>query len=476
MSTATLEKPVLVYSTPPGESSSFWREEPPELDDKGFVIKGGMWPHQLEWWRLPTFIKVLVAGYGAGKTMIYCKRLISLALANAPAPVASVSPTYPLARKTVVVTLHSLLSGKRSINPDLRYKYNKNDHEFTIWYRGRVATIYILSGDDPESLRGPNLAAAGIDEPFLQDEAVFQQMIARIRHPDAVVKELLLTGTPEQLNWGYDLCMGELADKYREYDMEVGMVNASTRDNKALDPNYHKRLAASMTEQMAKAYIDGKFVNLASGLVYYAFDPTPKNGIHIKELPIPDNAELGVGMDFNVNPFAFAAFWRAGAHVHYFKEYELPNADTRYAAQTLREEFRDMPDPGRGIKGRWTRQQLDNIYPDATGNARKTSAPDGRTDFTYLREEGFTVKAHHDNPKRKDRYNAVNARLRPMLGPPLLTIDPKCKKLIKYLAQHSHELLTKQEAMTHLLDAIGYPIEFLFPVSGTTRIVRLGGF
>nr|MCK4930054.1 hypothetical protein [Nanoarchaeota archaeon] len=63
---------------------SFWRQEDPELDADGLVVKGGMWQHQRDWWNSPKFIRALVMGYGGGKTLISGKRAISMARTNAP--------------------------------------------------------------------------------------------------------------------------------------------------------------------------------------------------------------------------------------------------------------------------------------------------------------------------------------------------------------------------------------------------------
>lgn len=463
--------------SPPSTSKDpLWFKGEPELDTLGNVTKGGMWEHQLQWWNLPNFYKVLVGGFGSGKTLALCKRAIAVALDNAPCPVALVSPTYKLARTTTIYTMKGLLEGKRQyLNGALVWTFNQVNSEFTIKYHGRRATITIYSGENPDALRGPNLAAAYIDEPFIQDEAVFNHMTARVRHPQATFREICLTGTPESIGgWGYDICVGEKKDK-----TNPGVVYASTRLNRALSPDYVERLLAALDERAAQAYIEGKFINLAGGLVYYAFDPT----LHVQDLPIPDACELGAGMDFNVDPLAACVFWRAGSHIHYFAEYEFRNSDTEYACQTLREEWNES---------REGKPQLWNLYPDATGSARKTSAPGGKTDFYYIRQAGFTVNARDANPKQRDRYNAVNGKLKPAAltrsgnvivagGSPrdrvTLTISPKCKKLIKYLSVYAHaELNTpEQKAFSHLLDAFSYPISYLFPVTRESLTVRVGG-
>ncbi len=436
-------------------TGSFWLQTNPVLDNAGRHVRGGMWEHQREWWNLPNFVKVLVGGYGSGKTNIGSKRIIASALSNAPAPVAVISPTYGIARETSILTIVEMLAGKQTLygNKEFWWRYNISTHEFVIRFRGRTARILVYSGDRPLGLRGPNLAAAWIDEPFIQDREVFMQMIARVRHPSTVLGEILLTGTPEQLNWGYEICEGDERENH-----DLGYLSASTRANKILSPKYVERLEGAYTEKAAQAFIDGGFVSLSEGMVYYAFN----RFFHVKDIEIPEGAELGCGMDFNVNPMSMAVFWRFRNHIHFFKEYELPNADTEFACMTLRDDFGE---------------QLTTIYPDATGSARKTSAPGGKTDFWYIREHGFEIAAKAANPKRRDSYNAVNGKFKPRQGEPTLSIGPECRKLKGYLLQYSYMLLNKQEAMSHLLDAFRYPVTYLYPVDGDmARQLRIKGF
>lgn len=425
---------------------SFWRKEVPVFREGTKIIeKGGMWAHQREFWEMENFIKILVTGYGGAKTNIICKRMISLALLNAPHPVALVSPSYPMAKLTTIPTIQSLLAGKQAIlGRAFAFKYvGQAPITFRIMYRGRVGTLYILSAEKPLSLKGGNLAAAGMDEPFIQKEEVFEQMVARVRHPMASHREIVVAGTPEQLNWGYDLCEGELSDDY-----DVGVLHASTMHNLSLPDDYAKRLMSGYDERAVRAYVHGEFINLAKGAVYYGFDQKE----HVIRYPRPSGSRLGVGMDFNVNPMACDVFHRRGDHMHIMKEYEFPNADTEYASQVLREEWGN---------------ELEDVYPDASGKARATNAPGGISDFTILRDQGFTVHSKSANPPRRDRFNAVNQKFKPANGKVTLTIDPSCKRLIKYFGQYTHEQMNSQEEMSHLLDAATYPIAYLWPVNKT---------
>lgn len=437
--------------------------EEPVLDAEGRCIKGGMLKSQLRVWRLSNFIKMFLGGYGAGKTILGCKRAISLALTNAGIDIgcAICSPTFTVARNTTIVTINELLDGKRRLlgSEEFDFTYHKTEHAWTIRHDSRVGRLLQLTGENPERLKGPNVGAVVIDEPFIQERQVFIELNARVRDPRARRREIFGTGTPEQLNWGHDLCTGGSEDDALR-NLDVGLVVASTRENFTLPKDYVTRLESVFTAKAAQAYIDGKFINLSTGTVYYAFDPDEC----VVSLPRESGVELGVGMDFNVNPMAAVVFWRSGNHVHIFDELELPNADTEYMCQELH---------SRG----YFNAGLRDIYPDPSGKQRHTNAPGGKSDFHYIQAAGFAVNAPDASQPRRDRYNAVNGKFKPKDGKVSLTIEPTCRKLRKYLASYSHEQMKKQESMSHLLDALGYAIHFLYPIdSDTARALRLKGY
>ncbi len=74
-----------------------------------FVIdRGRMLAHQRAFWELPNFVKLLVGGYGCGKTHIGALRSIWSSSFNAPIPALYVSPTYKQAKKTVVISIKEI--------------------------------------------------------------------------------------------------------------------------------------------------------------------------------------------------------------------------------------------------------------------------------------------------------------------------------------------------------------------------------
>ncbi len=400
------------------------------------IRKADMRPHQRAWWDLDHYIRLLVGGKGCGKTHIGALRAIWLSHVNAPAPGICVSPSYPIAWRTIIPTLKSMLR-----RAGLSYHYNDLRKAFHI--RDWDGAIWLGSGELPDSLVGPTLAWAWIDEPFLQKKGVFDEMIARVRHADAARREINLTGTPEALNWGYDVAMND------EGRYDLGMVVGRTRDNPSIPSQTIAAMEMAYTEQMRAAYLEGRFVNLTAGRVYSPFD-RDRHLLSRPHLPA-SRLLLEAGIDFNVDHMTALVFVRGPNWLHVIDELRLSNANTFQLAAALGETYRGI-----------------TVYPDPAGNARHSSAT--RSDHQILRDGGFTVVAHRAAPPVRDRVNAVNGLLLGNDdGGPLLTLEPgRCPWLVKDLEQNvwrSGEIdKLSDRSATHAADALGYAVEYQFPI------------
>jgi len=393
------------------------------------IKKANFLPHQTLWWDLETFIKLLVGGYGCGKTYIGSLRSIYLTYLNSGIPGQYVSPTYKLAKRTVIPTVKEILN-----RSGISYNYNKTDNEFHI--HNWDGHFWVGSGDDPDSLRGPNLAWAGIDEPFIQSQEVLSQMLARVRHPQADHREIFLTGTPEQLNWGYDVATND------EGKYDIGYVAGKTKDNTYLPPEYYETLFNAYSPEQREAYLNGKFLNLTLGRAYSVFDRER----HIKILDGYRNLEICAGLDFNVDYMSAEIYANGNGWVHYFDEIRLKNSNSFELSERLAAKYP-------GIR----------VFPDATGAARKSSS--SRSDHQIFRDAGFNVVARRSNPRVMDRVNAMNKILRE----DKMSIEPgTCPMLVKDLERvtwKSGDLdKTTDLSLTHASDAAGYPIAYNYPV------------
>ena len=107
------------------------------------------------------------------------------------------------------------------------------------------------------------------------------------------------------------------------------------------------------------------------------------------------------------------------------------------------------------------------IYPDPASRQRKTSAG-GRTDLTILTNAGLNVKCKNTHALVRDRINSVNSRLKNFDGNRNILIDPSCKNLINSLTKQMYKEGTNQPEKSghdHMTDALGYAIEYIFPIS-----------
>ena len=382
-----------------------------------------MLSHQLRWWNLPNRYRLMVGGYGSGKTYIGALRSIFLSYINAPLPGMYVSPTHGLAQKTIILTLKELF--ERS---EVDYVYNQHKGEFRIdnW----SGCIWIGSGDKPDSLRGPNLAWGGIDEPFIQKREVFEQMTARVRHPEATQSEIFLTGTPEELNWGYQLV--------NDSKIDIGTVNASTLDNPHLPTDYKDSLLAAYSQEQIDAYVYGKFVNLTQGRVYKDFNRDK----HVIKRDT-DGWEIGAGQDYNIDANTIIIFAYTKKEIHVFDEIRKKNAGTYDMAVALKEKYPDI-----------------RVFPDSTGSARKTSA--SQSDHDIMKQAGFQILAPRKNPSVRDRVNAFNRLLREER----ITFS-NCPYLVMDMERNvwrSGDIDKRDAEQTHAADAVGYAINWLFPI------------
>ena len=109
-------------------------------------------------------------------------------------------------------------------------------------------------------------------------------------------------------------------------------------------------------------------------------------------------------------------------------------------------------------------------WPDPAGVQRRSSSG-GRTDISILQNAGWNVKYKPRHPAVKDRVNAVNSLLLNSNGESRLFVDPKCKELIKSLGRFSYKEGTLipdkggKNDYSHFPDALGYGVEYLFPVT-----------
>jgi hypothetical protein len=210
---------------------------------------------------------------------------------------------------------------------------------------------------------------------------------------------------------------------------------------------------ATMDERTFRREYEGSFESMA-GRAYYAFG---EHNIDSGLLRDPGRP-VCVGMDFNVDPMTAVLLHidRQARRVDQFGEVFLPLSNTWEMADEICRELK--VEDGRGI----------SIVPDFSGTARSTKGFE--SDVSILRRKGFTVYVK-PNPKQRDRLAAVNSLMMAANGQVNYKINPRtCKHTITdlntvgLLPDGRIDKSNEKKGIGHISDALGYPIDYFFPV------------
>ena len=427
--------------------------------------------------------RILVkGGFGSGKSSWLVAKCFKLSAINFPYLGLFVVPKLEHFEEVVLETIRSEdKNGRRWFLEDSQYKLSTS--------RGGMQFEWEGGGDwviksAMTRIVGTNAAWVGADEPGLNAYKAYKDMVARLRHPAAPLRQLVLGGTPEGLNWLAELFGEERSDQYFVYSLD-------TRDNRELmasHPNYVADILRNSTEQEAAAYVAGDFKNLA-GVLVYLFDRKRHYDETIEPHP---NLPLRVTFDFNVDPMSAVIGQQVagpyGPEAHVLDAVIQNDSWTPQTCEEIVRRYgREASAKAFGFRGSrgWPGGVV--CYGDATGNSR--SANSNKTNWQWIREilgpEFPSFKIHESvtrgyNPAEKERTDAVNVLLGNALGETRLFIrkrvgllgpqtDP-CYPLVRSLEQTikapGTDAIHKPagETHTHPSDALGYWIAAEFPV------------
>lgn len=349
--------------------------------------------------------KAYVAGFGSGKTWVGCGGICKGMWEFPKINQGYFAPTYPQIRDIFCPTVEEV-----AFDWGLKVQINESNKEVH-FYAGRQyrGTTICRSMEKPATIVGFKIGNALVDEldvmPALKAQQAWRKIIARMRYNVTGLRNGIdVTTTPEGYKFVYQQFVKAVRDK-PELATLYGLVQASTFDNEAnLPDDYIPSLLASYPPELIKAYLRGHFTNLTSGTIYHQFDRTLNNCTDEEQPGEP----LFIGMDFNVGKMA--------AIVHVKRE-GLPRAvrelvkvyDTPAMIKRIQEEF------WRYEGGRYVASRQIYIYPDASGDSRKSNCA-SLTDIAQLKEAGFSVMVNASNPPVKDRINSMNAMFCNALG------------------------------------------------------------
>lgn len=397
--------------------------------------------------KFPAFI----AGFGTGKSETMCNSALLDSLeGGSDSLIALYEPTYDLVRLILAPRMEEKL-----IDWGVRYKYNKSEN-IIYTSNGQMGDFVLRTLDNPARIVGYESFRAKIDEiDTLKKEHAAEawiKIIARNRQNPRTYRKtsnkpmntVSIFSTPEGFRFSYEKWKKNPADGYE-------MIQASTMSNPFLPSDYVDSLRASYPAGLIDAYLEGEFVNLTGGTIYNQY--TSKN--ESSETVQPTDTTLNIGMDFNVQKMAARVF--------------VPRRINGLITEHIVDEFNelfDTTDMIENIKARYPDKKI-VIYPDASGNNRKSNSAD-ITDIGLLRQAGFKVVAPNTNPRVKTRINSVNAMFCNANGQRRLFVNKeKCPVTHDELQQQVYDDKgepDKKGGKDHGNDAIGYYISYEYPI------------
>lgn len=377
--------------------------------------------------------RVVCAGRRFGKTHLAIATALKTALEAPGRVVWFVAPSYRQAAQIGWKILKSLVPSNNA------KKVNETDLSIELKNGSMIA---LRGADNYDSLRGVGLDGLVLDEfADMQPDAWFEVLRPALSDRQGWA---LFIGTPKGFNHFHALwTKAFIMDGWEAFQF-------TTLQGGRVLPDEIESARAELDPRSFKQEYEASFESM-TGLVYQNFDRM----IHLASDLKDTGGDLLIGLDFNVTPLSAVVGVKAGDQLHILDEITLSNSNTQRMADEIKKRY-----PNRTIK----------VYPDPSGNARKTSADIGQTDFTILRAAGFRVIAPPKAPSVADRINEVNALFTNAKGDHRLFVSKHCEKLIHCLEGLTYREDTmepdKRSGLDHLPDSLGYLVHSEFPLGG----------
>jgi len=372
--------------------------------------------------------RVLITGRRFGKTFLAVTELAKFAR-YPKKKVWYVAPTYRMAKDIVWFELVDKLTKHKWIK-------KTNNSDLSILLRNG-SQISLRGADNENSLRGVGLDFLVMDEfADVKEHAWYEVLRPTLSDKNG---SALFCGTPRGYgNWSYNL--------FTKEDNNWASFQFTTLDGGQVSANEIEQAKADLDERTFAQEYMASFVNYA-GQIYYNFD-RKENVIDEYE---PKTSEIHIGIDFNISPMTGVITEIQGNNIYVYDEIILYSSNTDELVQE--------------IKTRYSGKHI-FAYPDPASKQRKTSAG-GVTDLSILKNAGFNMRLRNTHPLVRDRINAVNTKLKNANGKRTLFIAKNCKTMLKAIERQIYKEGTsvpEKGEYDHSNDALGYLVEYLFPV------------
>ena len=209
-----------------------------------------------------------VGGIGSGKS--FAGGVKALARFDKPGLGAVFAPSYPMLRDATQRTLFMLLD-----DLGVPYEHYKGENRLTITQSGHE--VLFRSLDNPDSVRGPNLEWAWIDEASLVTKEASNVVNGRVRVGNR--PQVWKTFTPKGRNWCWEEYERDATGD--ESDPMHPLYRVETTENPELPDDFAYSLG--YTGRFAEQELGGEFVAF-EGVVYPMFS----RSVHVQTRETPD--------------------------------------------------------------------------------------------------------------------------------------------------------------------------------------------
>ena len=415
-------------------------------------------PAQREFHRdLTTRFKGYSGPIGSGKSFALVYEALFLSRMNPGLLGLVAAPTYRMLQDSTQRTFFEVLATE-----NIDYTFRKQENRLRLTATG--SEIIFRTLENPERLRGANLAWFALDELTYATEDAWTRILGRLRHPQARRLCGCAVWTPKGYDWVHQRFV-------EQRNPECRLIRATPKENTHLPPDFYDQLKESYAERFYRQEVLGEYLDIYGGNAYYAFSDE-----NISDVQYDRGLGLCWALDFNVDPMSSVICqieelkprsWSPGQvsvkTLRVIEEIVLSDSNTEAAANEFIERTSKLI--------RFQNPIPVTIYGDASGNGHSTKS--SRTDYQVIQEvfkhDGryrITMRQNTANPLIRDRVNTMNNVLKSVSGLRNAFIHPKCTELIKDLRQvrwrrdsagnPTGDLDKSDPQRTHVSDALSY--------------------
>jgi hypothetical protein len=436
-------------------------------------------PHavQLKWWNASTRFNVVPAGRRSGKTELAKRKLVKNALRGTSFDNARFFASAPTRDQAKRIFWDDL----KALSPPEILSGRPSESELVISYING-SQLHVLGLDKPERIEGAPWDGGVIDEVANTKASAWSMNVRPALSDRRGWCDLI--GVPEGRNHYYDLNMYAKGDTSGEW-------GAFTWPSSDILPASEIAAAKRELDELTFSQEYGaSFINF-SGRAYYKFNYDVHANAKLRHLYNP-KATLDISFDFNVEPGVAAISQELRLPGQYERDakglFDLskPVTGTAVIGEVYIPRNSNTPAVCRKIVLDWGKHAGRVVcYGDATGGSRGSAKVEG-SDWDLIEKElrptfkeRLSYNVSKSNPRERARLNAVNTRLMTANGTVRMLVDPQyaahvAKDLdgVTLLEGGSGELdKLKSPNLTHISDALGYRVEYDFPVQ-SSNVVR----